>query len=454
MSSSCVRVWGITTIALLCVISPPVRAQGRIVFDGPPPKEDPGGPRPWWEWLPTDEEFKELCASGKRLSDAVFVLGTPRARAGTAFLISRKHRLLATAAHTADPERMRQGLWAVGGAGVHKVKHVWLHPDIRRQEAEEGTLLGIIDGSSADVAILQLEESGPELPEAFRLACPGQQREVQRRSVATLGFPVHRMPGWPRQNALPLPAIQSGVIVHTYARFRTVERAQYTGAEWMGASGAPVFLRDGTVIGVCTWAGVQLCKGSRDGCVMLSDTCLTDELWKLLAVADGLGDCLTPERDGIRLSEDPARDCRQQRAAEIPADDVNQYHWARRLRKDGTLGEARKLLDRLIEKYPRWADLYTERAAVIGQPFLENAKLSKAEQLRIVRAAHADSVMAMQLDPACPRRHIDVGYKLCWMGYATGDRTCAYMVLHWVRNNWLRGDPPEKIKAKFFALEA
>jgi len=114
---------------------------------------------------------------------AVFLVGNPKVGRGTAWVISKKHRLLATNAHVADMH-LEGGnkLLAIPSQSnqIYVVEKVWYHPGVRRYFKGDTTNSiqsinradGPIDPQSPDLAVLQLAAEGPDLPVEFSMATP------------------------------------------------------------------------------------------------------------------------------------------------------------------------------------------------------------------------------------------------------------------------------------------
>jgi hypothetical protein len=115
----------------------------------------------------------DLNRAARRVKRGLVLVGHPRRGHGTAFVISRKHRLLATAAHVADHAFEEDGMLAVpeGSTTEYHVVRVWFHPGIVRK-LDEGLFArserpddGEIAYRVPDVAVIQLSDDGPELPD-------------------------------------------------------------------------------------------------------------------------------------------------------------------------------------------------------------------------------------------------------------------------------------------------
>lgn len=222
------------------------------------------GALPLWSKASLGDK-QELGKNVRRLERAIFLVGFPRGH-GTAWVISKKHRLLVTNAHVADITVMAGGnLMAIpnGTTIVYKVQKVWYHPGVRRflqghpmsvraTDPKEGP----VDPRSPDLAILQLSADGPELTAEFELAMPQDLENMLGQPTGIFGFPAHDT-SWPRLGETPAATFHDGVV----SRLTNFELSgggspaerqllQYTMATWGGFSGSPVFLPSGRVVAI------------------------------------------------------------------------------------------------------------------------------------------------------------------------------------------------------------
>jgi hypothetical protein len=212
---------------------------------------------------------------------------------GTGFVISKARRLVATAAHVADASAVcKEPVYGIldGTSHRYRVERVWYHPGLMRV-IDPGLAVRSsdpMDGEPGiggpDVAVVQLSLDGPELPVEMQLADKAEWRSLEGQAVACLGYPVSvsdRLPSASRQPSA----------LFTCARIGKPDLPSYdpVWATWMrspgilfyklefgpGASGAPLLLPNGRVVGLVTGGepsasanGMNRDYGHRADCVL------------------------------------------------------------------------------------------------------------------------------------------------------------------------------------------
>ena len=225
---------------------------------------------------------------------ALFIVGQPEAGYGTAFVISKRHRLLVTNAHVADVAHRGGCLYAImnGTTSVYQVVRVWYHPGLMRYIGNSNLQLarsvdpadGHVHTQSPDIAVLQLSDEGLDLPMEFTLAPPEAVDDLFARDVGMVGYPGHST-SWPNPGEAPNAVFHTGVISHqTNFSFGNSELHQkrqllrHTITGGSGFSGSPVFDCTGRVIGVHNASqGTQQANP-------LGFAIRADAVWELLAV--------------------------------------------------------------------------------------------------------------------------------------------------------------------------
>src|SRR5580704_13518832 len=88
---------------------------------------------PMWT-KPTESAVQETAHTIKSLQEAILLVGDPKIGDATAFVISRKHRLLATNAHVADMMKDKGIMLGIrnGTSVVYEIDKAWYHPGVRR----------------------------------------------------------------------------------------------------------------------------------------------------------------------------------------------------------------------------------------------------------------------------------------------------------------------------------
>ena len=213
-----------------------------------------------------EDDLKRLAIAAKRVEPAIMYVGHPRGDSGTAFVVSREHRLLATNAHIAEIFEENGGMFAFrnGTNEVYVVDRYWYHPDYLRTKSE-GTV--VREGQdwiryrgnlSADVAILHLKSDGPVLPVECELADPLEPLDILARHVSAFGFSSLEM-----KSDEPIAAVfKTGTVtLLTDFKSRQSDARHWTMIDFdavtnEGDSGGPVFTNDGRIHGVTAWSRI------------------------------------------------------------------------------------------------------------------------------------------------------------------------------------------------------
>jgi tetratricopeptide (TPR) repeat protein len=327
------------------------------------------GSLPIWS-KPTGEA--ELSERARAISPSIMIVGHPEGGYGTAFVISRDHRLLATNAHVADILHQAGRLLVIGNesSNVFEVDQIWYHPGVIRMKEEGAYLfrstdpaLGKVSALSADVAVLHVAGNDP-LPDALELAEPAEAEDLFARPVAMIGFPGHDTVSWPGIGQKVQATYRQGVVARATDFFNngSVEapdrqHLQHTMQSWGGFSGSPIFLANGHVAALhnsgSTWENkgriASLAYGVRVDC-----------LWEVLAYHR------LDEKVPVPVSAEKLRLDRF--AVEDPR--IQQYQEARELVERGRI---RSLEGEFVEA----GDLFKE--AIERMPNLASAHLWKAQ---------------------------------------------------------------------------
>jgi tetratricopeptide (TPR) repeat protein len=257
------------------------------------------------------------------------LVGHPRAGHGTAWVLSKKHRLLVTNAHVADICHEAGGkMFAIpsGSSTAYKVEKVWYHPGLRRfMKDNKGVSVramnptdGDVDCRSPDLAVLQLSSYGPELPIEFPMATPDELTDLFGQPVAKYGFPGHDTEGFPAIGENATGTFHTGVVSRitdfhysTAVPHGELQFLQYTISSFPGFSGSPVFLPNGHVAAINNCGRTRQSKGTT---VTITHGIRVDALWELL-VYHGLDSKVSAkiDKDKLLLSRYRERDERDER---------------------------------------------------------------------------------------------------------------------------------------------
>ena len=189
------------------------------------------------------------------------LLGHPDGGHGTGFVISRKHRLVATAAHVADHyiDHGRRMQAVLDGASTsYGIDKVWYHPGIVRQIGEglyarsDNPNDGIVAYRVPDVAVLQLSKDGPELPAECELATDEEFGDLDGQEFGAIGFPAAVEERWPTEGR-PAHAVFSIHSIDKTTNVMEQEGRPDLPKQWVwfrpnigqGASGCPLILVNG-----------------------------------------------------------------------------------------------------------------------------------------------------------------------------------------------------------------
>jgi S1-C subfamily serine protease len=219
---------------------------------------------------PTPEELRLLSASARRIAPRVFLVGHPEKGQSTGVLISKRDRLVATAAHVVDRSDEDKPDLAVadGSATPYRVEKVWFHPGIVREldgglsAVSDDPRDGSVDRFGPDVAVIRLADGGPELPEPCTLADDAVLRSMEGRAMGLLGYPLSMGRVWPTPERPAWATLAAGVF---FRETRDIQRHVHFGrgqVHWTtallkgGSSGGPAFLPDGQVVGIIVGGSV------------------------------------------------------------------------------------------------------------------------------------------------------------------------------------------------------
>ncbi|WZO98427.1 serine protease [Isosphaeraceae bacterium EP7] len=185
----------------------------------------------------------------------------PAHRIGSAFLISRKHRLLATAAHVADDSINYASLVAIRNGEVfrYKIDRIWYSPDTLRRfdlglhEASQYPGDGDLVYPTDDVAVVHLAGGGPDLPVECTLAGDAELHTLADTPVATIGYSkTGRTPASYTETLTRSIGYGPGRIPDEAAKPSSRHWVRATNDGLDGTSGSPIFLVSGKVVALAS----------------------------------------------------------------------------------------------------------------------------------------------------------------------------------------------------------
>jgi V8-like Glu-specific endopeptidase/tetratricopeptide (TPR) repeat protein len=430
-------------IIIACLFTLPAAVHGEE------PKPDAGkilgqtrdtGSLPVWT-KPDGDTRQDLGKAARAVERGVFIAGSTETTHGTAWVISKKHRLLITNAHVADLLHEGKGeMFAIpnGTSQVYKVEKVWYHPGVRRYLKGNQSLSvrsmdpkeGDIDPCSPDLAVLKLSSDGPDPEVEFPLATPEEIASLFAQPAALFGFPGYDTADWPKLGQKVAATYRDGVVsritdfeMGATAPVAEKQYLQYTIPTWGGFSGSPVFLPNGHVAAVHnmgrtekTKAGVvqSFAHGVRADCVLE------------MLVHHGLEEMVPFKIDKAKvLAERWVKpDARTEKAradfagAIALADEADYLVFIKQEYVNGI-----KKCDEVLKLDPNNALAYSIRGCAYGNFRIVNSgKLSDKQELELAIQAYEDVRKAAKLDPTNIRYVLQVCSAINNIGYVTEDK--------------------------------
>ena len=403
----CWFVWGILLLAASALRADPGSdALGRSIGLSPA-----SGSLPVWT-QPSEDASRQLVGVVKRQQASIILVGSPKVGLGTAWVLSKKNRLLATNAHVADiRHEASDSMIAIGNNTdqVYTIDQVWYHPGVMREinsgfsVRQSDPAVGSVDPLSPDVAVLHVA-AGADLPDELTMATPAEVADMFAQPVAMLGFPGHDTSHWPGLGEKAAATLREGVVCrlsdfHGNAGVAPgeLQYVQHSMANWFGFSGSPIFLPNGHVVALNNSAKTikqgdfqtQLAYGIRVDC-----------LWELLAW-HGLDSEVPLPIDKSQLLLDRYRrpdesDAKFRQAKQLVAD-------AGMLTDELKFAEAGEKCNQAIELAPGYAAAYDARGRIyhnyVTSIESSTGDIQGEENLRYAKLALADRKKCVQLNP-------------------------------------------------------
>lgn len=225
----------------------------------------------------SQSDTDDLMAVARRVESSVMYVGSPVGDSGTAFVVSKTLRLLATNAHVARIFLETGNMLAVPSdrnGAVYSVIKIFIHNGYSQHKtlndlASSEVASDSLEGVGPDVALLQLEMNGPELTSECKLAADGELCGIVLQPIGKLGFcSAGRSPTGAVTATLSTGLITRERLIRYGARSDPFEGSllRWNFLEWSapggdGDSGGPVFLANGHVVGIWTWSRQRLGPG-------------------------------------------------------------------------------------------------------------------------------------------------------------------------------------------------
>ena len=364
-------------------------------------------------WSRSRETDRQQLGQVVRASQqGVLLVGNSKYGFGTAFVISREHRLLATNAHVADILHEAGSMLAIlnGSTTTWQIERVWYHPGVLREVGSEVKFLarspnprdGCVNTLSPDVAVLQLRH-GPDLPVEFRLATPDEARNVFAQPIAMAGFPGHDT-RWPAAGRTVRATYHDGVVSRVTdfqmdpgSPVEELQFLQHTACGLGGFSGSPIFLPNGHVIAIHNSGRTANDRGMQ---MTISHGVRIDCLWELLAF-HGLDDrvAVPVRKSSLNLARysGPDPKLEQFRSAVLLVEQ------AAAMEIRGEHAEAVAVCTRAIKQAPWFWRAYDVRMAAYGNYAATYQDRLSADSFREqVEASMRDGRKLVQLAPSNP----------------------------------------------------
>jgi tetratricopeptide (TPR) repeat protein len=407
--------WLLVAAVALCATQP-------VAFAQDPLAESLGLTRdtrslPLWT-KPNPDLVDDLSQQVRVINPSVMIVGSADGGYGTAFVISKEHRLLATNAHVADIRHASGQMLAIpsGTSQVFEIDRVYYHPGVVRngsgnvQFRSTNPSDGKVAINSPDIAVLHVA-GDDALPEALPLASPEEVEDLFAKTVGMLGFPGHDTVSWPGLGKKAQATYRQGVIARATDFFndanadsRDRQHLQHTMQSWGGFSGSPIFLVNGRVAALHN-AGATI-QSNEGRAASLQFGVRIDCLWELLAHHKLTEQLAVPVPiDDLRLGRFDGEDPRLMELRKVK----DLLAEADILRAEHKFAEAGELYNEAIKRMPNYAPAHEKKGfnhtdyQVIALGRTTNRTTPRYQQsLDQTRFALKHSRVALRLDPTNP----------------------------------------------------
>ncbi|MCE9532246.1 MAG: trypsin-like peptidase domain-containing protein [Planctomycetes bacterium] len=370
---------------------------------------------------PSDDARQNLGKAARATERGVMLVGYNKAGHGTAWVISKKNRLLVTNAHVGDIFHENKGKMVAipsGTSQIYTVEKVWYHPGVRRYSKNNAMFSvrsmdpkeGQVDPSSPDLAVLQLSAEGPDLTVEFPLATAEELTSLFAQPTAMMGFPGHDT-SWPGLGDKAAATIHEGIIsrvtdfeMNPGVPDAELQFLQYTMAGWGGFSGSPVFLPNGHVAGVHNMARVE--KNKQSGEIRHIPHGVRVDCVVEVLVHHGLDDKVPFKIDKSKVAVERwiKPDARTEKARAEFAKAmalVNEASYLIFVKQDFIKGEEKCI--EAIKLAPNYASAFNMRGCAINSfEYYNRSKLSNKARMELNIKGLEDFRKAVQLDPSNP----------------------------------------------------
>jgi tetratricopeptide (TPR) repeat protein len=266
---------------------------------------------------------------------------------------------------------------------------------------------GPVAPASPDVAVVQLDDDGPDLPAELPLATAEELLELFGQPVGFLGFPGHDYRDWPSIGSEAAATYHDGVVsrltdfqLNGGAADEDKQCLQYTMASWGGYSGSPVFLPNGHVVAIHNMARYH--KGPLGEVKAISHGVRIDCLWELIVhhqLVDQVPIGVEPSQVRVArwLKEDEQAD-KYRQAISLVADA------AYLINGQSKYSEGVDKCNEAVKLAPHFPELYAVRfTGYLNYVFDNHRRIPRDTSLRQLRLARNDAEKYIQLAPSDPQ---------------------------------------------------